>query len=770
MIRLGDYELEEEIGRGGMGRVYRARHLPTGAVRALKVIAGANDPVAVARFRREAEALARVGSKVAVPVHEAGHEGGRTYYVMDLLEGGSLAARIEKGALPWREAVALVVKIARAVARCHERGVIHRDLKPANVLFDEAAEPRLVDFGCARDLAASTLTQTGSVLGTPAYMAPEQLDGHRADERSDVYALGIILHELVTGVRPHPGSSWRELLLRAQRGLPAPVAAKVGAPLSLDRVLERALEPFPARRMASAAELVSELEAVLSGAAVPRFPRRLVAALALVLLVGGGGVALCLACGRRESELPPAPGKLAAPPTLDETTRRHFREGMGTAPELGALVRAPGGSLFLRELVEHAVVYSSPVACAASEAEKESRELALLAAIATLVSSTDEGARAPARATIAGSKLGGDFARFRDAIEAARRVRVETEHLRRPAMRGRVADLDALERAFKPLVHRPDLVAAAALELEEGSGIDVLATGTVAVKPLSDVFPRTPCLWSVLEALPPHVVVARASFLAREDHAALWEGSEELRVRVARALERAARTIEAKEPLLAGHAFVLAYNLGDHAAGFATLEEDAGRAEALLGPFTERDDQETLLALDRLGRLEMWRTTDVVTSVEHRADPRAELARGEPLAARAAQLLGRLWTRIRNGATYDEAELAPAGEVEHMHALIRLALGEDATGVDLVPDDGLRLVGREPVDGAEIETLSRAILADRRGKLDVVVRSASCFLEHCLRSSGRQEEASAVEASRKDLGGNEQLDWLEAYVAEKRIP
>src|SRR2546423_3992561 len=199
---LGDYRLEDELGRGGMATVYRAVHKPTGALRAVKVLRGEVDPEVVARFRREAAALARVGGDAVVPVHEVGAAPGSVFFAMALMSGGSLAARLgERGRFEWREAVAPAVAIRRALERCHRGGFVHRDLKPDNVLFDDQDRPRIADFGVARDASAASLTETGTLLGTPAYMAPEQLRGERAGVPADIYALGEILHALLARER-----------------------------------------------------------------------------------------------------------------------------------------------------------------------------------------------------------------------------------------------------------------------------------------------------------------------------------------------------------------------------------------------------------------------------------------------------------------------------------------------------------------------------------------------------------------------------------------
>ncbi|HZU95839.1 MAG TPA: serine/threonine-protein kinase, partial [Planctomycetota bacterium] len=188
---LGPYELLEELGSGAQGTVWRARHRATGASRAVKRLAGPFDPESVERFRREAQALARAGG-AAVTVHEIVVEPGELWYAMELCPGGSLERRLEqRGRFEWRDAVSVVAKVARALDRCHEQGLLHRDLKPANVLFDEHDEPRLADWGLVKDLARSRLTETGMVVGTPAYMAPEQLAGRSIDGRADVFALGV---------------------------------------------------------------------------------------------------------------------------------------------------------------------------------------------------------------------------------------------------------------------------------------------------------------------------------------------------------------------------------------------------------------------------------------------------------------------------------------------------------------------------------------------------------------------------------------------------
>jgi serine/threonine-protein kinase len=316
-LAIGRYDLTDELGRGGEGRVYRARNRETGAVSAVKVIDAAGDPTAIARFRREIEAVSRVGPEGIVPILEAGTDRGHLFFAMELMPGGSLHdRRSRQRTLPWPEAATIVAALARTLDRCHEAGLVHRDLKPANVLFDAAGRARLADFGCVRDLLNHALTRSGDAMGTPAYMAPEHLAGKKVDNRADIFSLGVILYELVTGNRPFLGTSWLALMNSIQSGtLPAP-DPKI--PACLDGVFVRTLAADPAKRYATADDLADALEAALAtvapGAApgpVEPFPgRRVRVALAVSLVLAVSFLGLALVLGRRPPKPPPPPAPL----------------------------------------------------------------------------------------------------------------------------------------------------------------------------------------------------------------------------------------------------------------------------------------------------------------------------------------------------------------------------------------------------------------------------------------------------------------------------
>lgn len=273
------YELLGELGRGGMGVVYEARRVGTDERVAVKVIrdaalASENDR---RRFRIEAEATARLDHPNVVRIFEVGEHAGRPFLVMELVNGGTLAGLLTQP-MGVTAAAELIRTVAHAVAHAHERGVVHRDLKPGNILLaNSPAEPKVADFGLAKrlDTDSTAWTRDGAVLGTPCYMAPEQAAGRvrEVGPHSDVYALGAILYEALTGHPPHLSDSWTQTLFRVQHDDPTPPARiRPDIPLDLEVVCLKCLEKDPARRYPTAAELASDLDRFLGGAKVAAVP------------------------------------------------------------------------------------------------------------------------------------------------------------------------------------------------------------------------------------------------------------------------------------------------------------------------------------------------------------------------------------------------------------------------------------------------------------------------------------------------------------------
>src|SRR5437867_9383684 len=204
LMEFGDYELLEEIGRGGQGVVYRAHQKSLNRTVALKVIGLGpwTTEAHLKRFRREAEAAARLEHPCIVPIYEVGEREGSCYFSMKFVEGGQLDEVIRREPMSIRQAAELIAKLARTVRYAHEHGILHRDIKPGNILLDAKREPLLTDFGLARLVETeSTVTRTREVLGTPSYMAPEQASGEttKLGKATDVYGLGAVLYQLLTG-------------------------------------------------------------------------------------------------------------------------------------------------------------------------------------------------------------------------------------------------------------------------------------------------------------------------------------------------------------------------------------------------------------------------------------------------------------------------------------------------------------------------------------------------------------------------------------------
>lgn len=356
--RFGHYDIVAPLGAGGMGVVYRARDTKLGREVALKMLpkVSAADPVRLQRFEQEAQAASALNHPNLLVVYDAGQQDGTPFLVSELLEGQTLRERIDQGPLPPRKAIELAVQIASGLSAVHEKGIVHRDLKPENLFLTRDGRVKILDFGVARAMegapkATNTLplTQSGAVMGTAGYMSPEQVRGRPADARSDLFSLGAVLYEMLTGSMAFPGETPVErgyAILNADP--PAFEEAGVTVPPALDKVVRRCLEKEPEQRFQHARDLAFALEAITDGsgsgrtAALPARPRGR-RALQLLGFAVGGLVLLALGerMGRTQAETsvvvappappaPPAAPRSGAPPALDghpSITRVTFRNG-----------------------------------------------------------------------------------------------------------------------------------------------------------------------------------------------------------------------------------------------------------------------------------------------------------------------------------------------------------------------------------------------------------------------------------------------------------
>lgn len=314
-LRLGPYEILSPLGAGGMGEVYRARDTRLDREVAIKVLPErlANDAGALARFEREAKAIAALSHPNILAIHDVGHEHGISFVVTELLDGETLRERLQRSAISWRQAVGITVNVADGLAAAHAKGVIHRDLKPENIFITTAGHVKVLDFGLARmepegqirgtapeqcHRAESTptvtlATRSGVILGTLNYMSPEQVRGLRTDGRSDIFSLGCVVYEMIAGRRAFTGDTAADTMTAILKEEPPGITeARTGIRPELERVIVRCLEKKPEQRFQSAPDLAFTLRSILADSEPTparkrsRFPWPVKAA--IVALVAGG--------------------------------------------------------------------------------------------------------------------------------------------------------------------------------------------------------------------------------------------------------------------------------------------------------------------------------------------------------------------------------------------------------------------------------------------------------------------------------------------------
>ena len=282
--RLGPYEVLAPLGSGGMGEVYRARDARLGRDVAIKVVppAVADNPASLARFEREAQAVAALSHPNILTLHDFGKTEASatsapvTYAVMELLEGETLRARLAEGALPQRKALDIAAQVARGLAAAHDKQIAHRDLKPENIFITADGSVKILDFGLARNTGVkpgpaapdsatmAPVTEPGMVLGTVGYMAPEQVRGEGGDHRADIFALGCVLYEMLTGRRAyHRDTAAETMTAILKEDPPDPLASGVIVSPAIQRIVRRCLEKRPEERFQSTRDLAFALESAL---------------------------------------------------------------------------------------------------------------------------------------------------------------------------------------------------------------------------------------------------------------------------------------------------------------------------------------------------------------------------------------------------------------------------------------------------------------------------------------------------------------------------
>ncbi|HEY7475302.1 MAG TPA: serine/threonine-protein kinase, partial [Vicinamibacterales bacterium] len=304
---LSHYTIDAKVGEGGMGTVYRARDTVLGRIVAIKVLSAdaASDAELAPRILREAKAASKLNHPNIVTLYELGRSGETGFLVMEYVDGASLAARIAGGGLPIDRVIDYAWQIADALAAAHEAGLVHRDMKPGNVMITPSHRVKVLDFGLARHLPAAPAAETQAATefvtrdgtsGTVGYMAPEQIEGRPADARSDVFALGVVIFEMLTGRRPFTGdTAWATMQATMSSEPPAVSRLRADTPPALVQIVRRALAKRPEDRYPSARALADDLSALRAPATPARVPVRkrrwgLVAATGFLAVAAAGAI------------------------------------------------------------------------------------------------------------------------------------------------------------------------------------------------------------------------------------------------------------------------------------------------------------------------------------------------------------------------------------------------------------------------------------------------------------------------------------------------
>ena len=262
--KFGRFKVIDELGRGAMGVVYRAQDSALGRTVAIKTIALTGSPaerdVHEARFLQEARAAGSIGHPSIITIYDVGREGDTAFIAMELLEGRDLRELIREVSLTPTESVAIAASVAEGLAFAHDRGVVHRDIKPGNIMVLPDGCVKIMDFGIARLHEPTVKTQTGVLLGSPQYMSPEQIVGQPFDHRADIFSLGLVLYEMLTGAKPFQGADIPELMFKVAN-MPATPPSHIAPDLPpvIDYIVARALKKKPDERYAKAAELAKDL-------------------------------------------------------------------------------------------------------------------------------------------------------------------------------------------------------------------------------------------------------------------------------------------------------------------------------------------------------------------------------------------------------------------------------------------------------------------------------------------------------------------------------